>query len=74
MWLNLEIILQNEVSQKERTKHCKISLTCGIWKNDTDELIRRAESRHRCREQMYGYQGQKGVGGLERLGLTHTHY
>ena len=37
MWLNLEIVIQSEVSQKERRKHCKISLTCGIWKNDTDE-------------------------------------
>ena len=34
MWLNLEIIIQTEVHQKEKNKHCKILLTCGIWKND----------------------------------------
>ena len=43
MWLNLEIIIQTEVHQKEKNKHCKILLTCGIWKNDTDELICKAE-------------------------------
>lgn len=29
----------------------------------------------RCREQIYGYQAEKGgVGRIERLGLTYTHY
>ena len=37
--MNLEPIIQNEVSQKEKDKYHIISLTYGIQKNGTDELI-----------------------------------
>ena len=40
-WLDLETIIQSEVSQKEKNKY--ISLKCGIHKNDTDELICKEE-------------------------------
>ena len=30
MWIDLEIILLSEGSQKEKDKHHMISLTCGI--------------------------------------------
>ena len=30
MWMNLEIIILSEVSQKEKDKYHMISLTCGI--------------------------------------------
>ena len=36
MWRDLETVIQTEVSQR------KMSLICGIQKNDTDELICRA--------------------------------
>ena len=29
-WMDLEIIILSEVSQKERDKHHMMSLTCGI--------------------------------------------
>ena len=29
-WMDLEIILLSEVSQKEKEKYCMISLMCGI--------------------------------------------
>ena len=29
-WMDLEIVIQSEVSQKEKDKSCIISLTCGI--------------------------------------------
>ena len=29
-WMDLEIIILSEVSQKEKDKHHMISLTCGI--------------------------------------------
>ena len=38
-WMDLEIIILGEVSQKEKDKYCVISLTCGILKNGTNELI-----------------------------------
>ena len=37
--MNLEPLTQSEVSQKEKDKHHIISLTLGIYKNGTDELI-----------------------------------
>ena len=43
MWMDLEIVIQNEVSQKEKNKYHIISLVCGIQKNGTDELITKAE-------------------------------
>ena len=43
MWMNLETIIQNEVSQKEKNK-CHIwTHLCGIKKNDTDESICKVE-------------------------------
>ena len=29
-WMDLEIVIQSEVSQKEKNKYCIISLICGI--------------------------------------------
>ena len=44
-WMNLEPIMQSEVSQKEKDK-CHI-LTCiyGIWKDDTDDPTYRAAKK-----------------------------
>ena len=44
-WMDLEIVIQSEVSQKERNKYCIISLLCGIWKDGRDQLIDKAEIR-----------------------------
>ena len=30
MWMDLETVIQSEVSQKEKNKHCIILLICGI--------------------------------------------
>ena len=32
-WINLEDIMQSEISQAEKDKYCMISLTCEILKN-----------------------------------------
>ena len=42
-WMDLETVIQTEVSQKEKDKYHIISLICGIEKNSTDELISKAE-------------------------------
>ena len=36
-------VMQSEVSQKEKNKYCILTHICGIWKNGTDEPIRKAE-------------------------------
>ena len=41
-WMNLESIIQNEVSQKEKDKYHILTRLYGIWKNGTEELICRA--------------------------------
>ena len=43
-WMELEIIILSEVSQKEKDKYHMISLTCGIQKRDTNELIYKTET------------------------------
>ena len=42
-WIDLEMVIQNEISQGEKNKYCIISLICGIQKNGTNELICKAE-------------------------------
>ena len=43
MWIDLETVIQSEVSQKEKNKYHIISLTCEIYKSGTDEHICKAE-------------------------------
>ena len=40
-WMNLEPIIQSEVSQKENDKHCILMHIDGIYKNGTEEFIYR---------------------------------
>ena len=42
MWMDLESVIQSEVSQKEKNKYCILMHICGIQKNSTDESICRA--------------------------------
>ena len=41
-WMNLEPIIQSEVSQKEKDKYHILTHIYGIWKNGTEEFIFRA--------------------------------
>ena len=41
-WMNLQPIIQNEVSQKEKEKYCILTHIYGIQKDGTDETICRA--------------------------------
>ena len=44
-WMDPEIIILSEVSQTEKDKCRMISLTCGIQKNYTNELINKTDSQ-----------------------------
>ena len=57
-WMNLETIIQSEVSQKEKDKYCILAHIYGIQKNGTEELIYRA-TMDKQREQTYGH-GERG--------------
>ena len=41
-WVNLEHIIQSELSQKEKDKYCILTHTYGIQKDGTDKPIYRA--------------------------------
>ena len=41
-WMNLEPIIQTEVSQKEKDKYCVLTHIYGLQKDSTDDPICRA--------------------------------
>ena len=43
MCMDLETVIQSEVSQKERNKYRILMHICGTQKNDTDEPVCRAD-------------------------------
>ena len=61
-WVNLETVIQDEVSQKEKNNYI-ISLICGIQKNDTNELILKAETEAQTQRA-----DVQILGGEERVG------
>ena len=63
-WIDLEIVIQGEVGQKEKRRI--ISFICGTQKNGSDELICKAEIKSQIRKQIYGYRGRKE--GWDELG------
>ena len=42
-WMDLESVIQSEVSEKEKSKYRIITHICGIEKNGIDDLICKAE-------------------------------
>ena len=65
LWMDLQSVIQREVSQKEKNKYCLLTHVGGIQKNGTDEPICKAE---RETQTQYGHQGGKGVGQMGTLG------
>ena len=64
-WMNLEPIIQSEVSQKEKDKYCILTHIYGIQKDGTDEFICRVameKQTNRHGEHTYG----QGSGQEER--------
>ena len=53
-WMDLETVIQSEVSQKEKTRYPILTHICGI-----QILFAKQKQRHRRREQTYGHQGGK---------------
>ena len=41
-WMDLEAVMQSEVSLKEKKKHC---ILCGIQKNGMDDLICKTDTQ-----------------------------
>ena len=61
-WMQLEIIILSEVSQKEKDKYHRISLICGIQNTTPVNISMKQKQTHRYREQTCGFQGGGWVG------------
>ena len=66
-WMQLEIIILSEVSQKEKDKYHIVSLICGILNTTQMNIPTKQKQTLRHREQTYGC--QEGGGGREGLGV-----
>ena len=66
-WMNLETVIQSEVSQKEKNKYRILTHTCGIQKNGTDESVCRAERDSQTWKTNVWL--PKGKGGRDKLGI-----
>ena len=62
MWMDLESVIQSEVSQKEKNKHRILSIYVESRKMVRMNLFAVWEKRHRRRECTCGHSGE-GVGG-----------
>ena len=82
-WMDLEIVIQSEVCQKEKNKYCMLTHICGIQKNGMDYLICKALlfldkmfivfliSANIRKTLLQENKGDFDV--LDRLGLTYIH-
>ena len=59
-WMNLEPIIQSEVSQKEKNKYCMLThIYMESRKMVMVILHADQQRRHRCKEQMFRLTGRK---------------
>jgi len=67
-WMNLEPIIQSEVSQKEKDKYHILTRIYRIYKNDTEEFIHRAAMEKQTENELMDMgRGEKRVRCMERV-------
>ena len=73
-WMQTEVIVLSEVSQKEKDKYHMIALTCGIQNRAQMNLSTKQRQTHR--KQTCSCQGVEwdGEGGTVSLGLADANY
>ena len=64
-WIELEILMPSEVSQKEKDKYYVISLTCGIHNMEQMNLSTEKKQTHGLGEQTCGSQGGGRGSGID---------
>ena len=66
-WMNLEPVIQNEESQKEKNKYCILIHIYGIYKMVLMNLFAGQQWRRRHREQTYVHsEGRRGCNELRQ--------
>ena len=69
MQMDLETVIQSEVSQKEKNKYRILTHICGTQKNGTYELVCNAEIETQLqRTSVWTPGGKAGGGGRDELG------
>jgi len=58
--MNLEFVVQSEVSQKEKNKYCILMHVYGIYKDGTDESICRAQIETQTKRKYMWTEGEEG--------------
>ena len=59
-WMDLDTVIQSEVSQKEKNKYHMLTHICGIQKNGTDELTCQGINRDKDVENVWTPRGESG--------------
>ena len=72
--MDLEIAIQSEVSQKEKTKYGIETHICGIEKSGIDDFICKTERETWMQRTNIWIPRREGVGGMGRLGPKCVHY
>ena len=63
-WMDLETVIQSEVSQKKKNKYRILMHICGIQKNGTDESVFKAEIETQMqRTNVWTPREERGSGG-----------
>ena len=62
--MDLETVIQGEVSQKEKNKYHILTYICGIQKNGTDEPICKAEIETQTQRTNIWTPREEGGGGI----------
>ena len=71
-WMDLQTVIQSEVSQKQKNKYHILMHICGIQKNGTDKLICKAEIETQTQKTIIWTPGAEEGGMNWEIG-THTH-
>ena len=72
--MDLETVIQSEISQNKKNKYSILMYICGIWRNSTDDLICKAEiETQKQRPNIWTSRGEKTGGKDWEIGIgTHT--
>ena len=73
--MNLDPVIQSEVSWKEKNKYCILMHVYEVQKDGTDEPVCRAAMQAQTQRTDFGHRvGNERVGQMEKVAWKHIHY
>ena len=76
-WVNLELFIQSEASQKEENKYHILTHICGIYKDGTEEAVCKALMEMQTEKTDLSTQAwdwKERVKQMEKVMSKHVHY